>query len=406
MIRNCFEKAKAVLKENSGKLGVIAGREYYNDVWGRDGLVSCLGMSCSEDDELVKIAEKTITNISKFQKSNGQLPNKFSPDGKNLCFGEGGCVDTSLWYPIAVLNHYRNARNAAFLSKHAAKVEKAVEWAGCLDLNNDTLLETHEGSDWMDLLVRSGRVLYDQVLYYKALLAADEIMGLTGKERKYTALAKSVKKNINLFFWPRQENAEIVKKMYSFSGVDKDFEAVLACGEKGYYYADVGFRKYDPRCDVFANLLAIVFDVTDAQKAASILDHIQKENIASPYPIKVLNPPVVSDDFFRPFYFRYTDLPHLQEPGNYHNGGIWPMAGGFYVMALKKLGRDFNPMLAKLAEANKLGKGEDQWGFNEWLNPDGIPMGSAYQSWSAAMYILAHQYTKGKAQLWQLSPFS
>ena len=404
MIAECFEKAKNVLKGNTSKFGVIAGREYYNDVWGRDGLISCLGMSCSGDEELVKLAEKTIINISKFQKPNGQLPNKFSPDGKKLCFGEGGCVDTSLWYPIAVLNHHRNVRNVKFLKKHAAQVEKAVEWAGCLDLNNDTLLETHEGSDWMDLLVRSGRVLYDQVLYYKALLAADEILGILGKKRKYTVLSKNVRKNINLFFWPQQENVEVMKKMHGYSGVDKDFEAVLQCGEKGYYYADVGFRKYDPRCDVYANLLAVVFDVTEAQKASSILDHIQKENIATPYPVKVLDPPITNDGF-RPFYFRYTDLQHLQEPGNYHNGGIWPMAGCFYVMALKKLGRDWQTALEKLAEANKVGK-NGEWEFNEWLNPQGVPMGSSYQSWSAAMYILAYQYVKGNARLWWLSPFS
>ncbi|MCX6815276.1 MAG: hypothetical protein NT120_00295, partial [Candidatus Aenigmarchaeota archaeon] len=342
MISKCFEEAKNVLKENATKLGVIAGREYYNDVWGRDALVSCLGMSASEDDELVKISEKTIESVGKFQKDNGQMPNKFSPDGKKLCFGEGGCVDTSLWYPIAVMNHYRNTRKAAFLKKHVAKVEKAIEWAGCLDLNNDTLLEIHEGSDWMDLLVRSGRVLYDQVLYYKALTAADEILSITGKTRKYTTLAKNVRKNINLFFWPQKENLDAVKKLYGYSGVDKDFEAVLQSGDKGYYYADVGFRKYDPRFDVFANLLSVVFDVADHERAMQIVSRAQKENVHEPYPVKVLHPPIDAD-FFRPFYFRSTELPHLQQAGNYHNGGIWPMAGGFYVMALKKIGSDWKP---------------------------------------------------------------
>jgi glycogen debranching enzyme len=404
MIHNCYEQAKNVLKDNATKQGVMAGREFYGDVWGRDGLVSCLGMSCSGDDELVKLAEKTIDCISKHQKHNGQLPNKISPDGKNLCFGEGGCVDTSLWYPIAVLNHYRNVRSASFLNHHIGKVEKAVEWAGCLDLNNDYLLETHEGSDWMDLLVRSGRVLYDQVLYYKALQAADEILGISGKERKFTETAKQVVKNINLFFWPKAKNLETVRKLYGFSGVDKDFELVLQSGEKEYYYADVGFRKYDPRCDVYANLLAIVFDVAGPQRSVRIMDHIQTQSTAEPYPVKVLDPPI-ADDFFRPFYFRTTDLPHLQLAGNYHNGGIWPMAGGFYVMALRKLGRDWQTALQKLAEANKAGKG-GEWEFNEWLSADGIPMGSAYQSWSAAMYILAYEYVKNKAKLWWLSPIN
>src|SRR3989338_9740689 len=293
MIDECFEHAKAVLKENATKSGVIAGREYYYDVWGRDGLISCLGMSSSGDDKLIGLAEKTMKNLSQFQKPNGQMPNKFPVDGsKAVCFGEGGCVDTSLWYPIAVLNHYRNVGKAAFMKQHAPKVDKAMEWLGCLDLNNDTLLEVHEGSDWMDMLVRSGRVLYDQVLYYKALLAADEILHLAGKKRKYTVLSKNVRKNINLFFWPQQENVEVIKKMHGYSGVDKDFEAVLQCGEKGYYYADVGFRKYDPRCDVYANLLAVVFDVTEAQKASSILDHIKKKTFAPRSPEKFFDPPI------------------------------------------------------------------------------------------------------------------
>ncbi|MCX6815892.1 MAG: glycogen debranching protein, partial [Candidatus Aenigmarchaeota archaeon] len=62
------------------------------------------------------------------------------------------------------------------------------------------------------------------------------------------------------------------------------------------------------------------------------------------------------------------------------------------------------PALEKLAAANKLGKGKKDWEFNEWLTAAGVPMGSAYQSWSAAMFILAHEYVKGKANLWWLAP--
>ncbi len=401
-----LEEATRVLKENSTKMGVIAGGEYYRDVWGRDGLISSLGMSASDDADLIALAERTINNVSKFQKENGQLPNKFLPDGTKMCFGEGGCVDTSLWYPIAVMNHYRNTGNKKFLAAHVKKVDKAVFWAGCLDLNNDFLLETHDGSDWMDLLLRSGRVLYDQVVYYKALKAADEIFAMLGKKRKYAFVSNNVLRNINIFFWPEQKNHDWVKETYGHTGVEKDFETVLGEGDKGYYYADVGFRKYDSRFDVFANLLAVVFDVAPKEKAKGILAKIQEHGAAEPYPVKVLDPPISQDDFFRPFNFRWTELPHLQEPGNYHNGGIWPMAGGFYVMALKKIGGKWAEALSKLGEANKLSKDKDAWGFNEWLTSDGQPLGSEDQTWSAAMYILAHYYTKKKAKLWWLSPFT
>ncbi len=404
MIEKCLEMAKNTLKENATKHGIMAGREWYTDVWGRDALISSLGMSASGDEDLVELAEKTINSVSKFQKENGQLPNKFDSKGQKLCFGEGGCVDTSLWYPIAVFNHYRNTANKKFLKAHMPKVEKALFWAGCLDVNNDLLLETHEGSDWMDLLVRSGRVLYDQVVYYKAVQAADEMQGVLGKKRTYTAFAKNLRRHINVFFWPKQENHSYVQEQFGHTGIEKDFEMILKEGEKDHYYAEVGFRKYDPRFDVYANLLAVIFDVADSEQSARILNQIQTQGIAQPYPIKVLNPPI-GEEFFRPFYFRQTDLPHLQHPGNYHNGGIWPFAGGFYVMALKKTEGDWAGALASLAEANKLGKTEE-WEFNEWLNASGTPMGSAYQSWSAAMFILAHEYAKKKkSKLWWLSPF-
>jgi predicted glycogen debranching enzyme len=404
MIEKCFDEAKKVLKENATKQGIMAGREWYRDVWGRDALVSSLGMSASDDEELVKLAETTINSVSKFQKANGQLPNKFDAFGKKLCFGEGGCVDTSLWYPIAVFNHYRNTGNKKFLRTHMPKVEKALFWAGCLDQNNDLLLETHEGADWMDLLLRSGRVLYDQALYYKALQAADEMQGVLGIKREFTTLAKDLRRNINIFFWPQHQNHNFVKEQFGHTGIEKDFECVLYHGEKDHYYAEVGFRKFDPRFDVYANLLAVIFDVADSDKSARIMRQVREQNIAHPYPVKVLNPPIGDKDFFRPFYFRWTELPHLQQPGNYHNGGIWPFVGGFYVMALKKTEGDWSAALNKLAEANKAGKAND-WEFNEWLNADGVPMGSAYQSWSAAMFILAYEYVKKKSKLWWLSPF-
>jgi glycogen debranching enzyme len=398
MIEECFEHAKDVLKGNITSRGIIAGREYYNDVWGRDGLITSLGMSFSEDEKLVSAAEKTINNISKLQKANGQLPNKFPPKGGRAGFGEGGCVDTSMWYPIAVLAHYKATGNKTFLKGHAERVEKAVSWVSCLDVNDDFLLETTDGADWMDLLLRSGRVLYNQVLYYQALKSADAISSVLGRRPRHSGMAKNVKESINLFFWPEQKNLGKVRKRYGYTGVEKDFETLMPEGEKDYYYAEIGFRKFDPRCDAFANTLAIMFGVTDNRKERRILDYIEREGIHTPYPIKVLHPPILPDDFFRPFHFRWTEIPHLQEPGSYHNGGIWPFAGGFYIMALKKTGRDFFHPIEMLARANKTGKHGD-WEFNEWLTSGGKPLGSAHQSWSAGMYVLAYQYTKGKAKI-------
>ena len=389
----CFEKAKEVLRGNASGHGVVAGRQYYRDVWGRDGLISSLGMSSSGDEKLTGLARRTIDTIAKFQKKTGQLPNKISPDGKKVCFGEGGCTDTSLWYPVVVLNHYRKTNDSVFLKKHSEGIKKSISWLNCLDQNNDFLIETNEGSDWMDLLLRSGRVLYDEVLYYAALRAGDEILKETGKGGKYSDLAKNVKESINLFFWPEKKNMRRIREKYGYTGIEKDFETLLGEGKKDYYLADIGFRRYDPRCDVFANLLSVIFGIADKEKKDIILKYIEKERIHEPYPVKCLWPPVREDDPHRCFYFRWTELPQLQKPGNYHNGGIWPFIGGFYVAALKKENRRYEDALGKLAEANR--KGKNEYEFNEWLDWNGRPCGSAYQSWSAGMYIFAYQYVRG-----------
>ena len=53
-------------------------------------------------------------------------------------------------------------------------------------------------------------------------------------------------------------------------------------------------------------------------------------------------------------------------PWQYHNGGVWPFVGGFWVAALVKAGRQAmaRAELAKLARANEL----NEWEFNEWLH--------------------------------------
>jgi glycogen debranching enzyme len=382
-----LQKAKDILIKNDIGIGIKAG-DYYPDLWGRDVLISSLGMVASKDKELVDLARRSIETISKYQKFTGQIPNKICPAEKKVCFGEGGCIDSSLWYPISVLNYYKQTKDLDFLKNHFLKMKKAINFVLCLDQNNDWLIETNEGSDWMDLLIRSGRVLYDNVLLYKALRDMGQICKILKKDGKYEFVAENLRESINLFFWPTEGKLEDIKEKYGHTGIEKDVETVLfnQKEERNIYITDLGFRKYDPRFDSFANILAILFDVADLKKKEKILKYIEKEKVDEPYPIKVLYPPIYKDDPFWDFYFRWTELPYLQEPGNYHNGGIWPFVGGFYVAALKKEEKPFKKIFNNLVKSCEL----NNWRFSEWLNSKGEPCGSANQSWSAALLLYAY----------------
>ena len=80
-------------------------------------------------------------------------------------------------------------------------------------------------------------------------------------------------------------------------------------------------------------------------------------------------------------------------PGEYHNGGIWPFICGFYIAALVAA-RKFKlaeEKLLTLTTAIRVAKIKDNdFGFNEWIKAqDGKPMGQDWQTWSAALYLYA-----------------
>jgi glycogen debranching enzyme len=80
-------------------------------------------------------------------------------------------------------------------------------------------------------------------------------------------------------------------------------------------------------------------------------------------------------------------------PGEYHNGGIWPFACGFYIAALIAAGRyklAEKKLIALTHLVHQAKEAKVDFGFNEWHRAkDGAPAGQDWQSWSAAMYLYA-----------------
>jgi glycogen debranching enzyme len=75
-------------------------------------------------------------------------------------------------------------------------------------------------------------------------------------------------------------------------------------------------------------------------------------------------------------------------PHQYHNGGVWPFVGAFWVLALLSLGKAelAHAALLKLARVNQL----DGWRFTEWFHGTTLePLGMEGQSWNAATFLLA-----------------
>jgi glycogen debranching enzyme len=118
------------------------------------------------------------------------------------------------------------------------------------------------------------------------------------------------------------------------------------------------------------------------------VQHAHASGADHPYPIKAFDPPIFPGDRDWREYFRSRNL---NLPFQYHNGGIWPFLGGFYVASLVHAGERerAESMLGALAEANHQGK-HGPWEFNEWLHGlSGRAAGHPKQAWSAAMFLYA-----------------
>ncbi len=152
--------------------------------------------------------------------------------------------------------------------------------------------------------------------------------------------------------------------------------------KRPFFLPHVAFRDYGDYCDVLGNLLAILFGVANPAQEKRILDYLHQVGIAEPYPVRVLHSAIQPGSKDWREYYRNNNL---NLPDQYHNGGIWPFAAGFYVAALvksKASGRldEARRQLEKLAEVNRLGI-DGKWEFNEWCHGrTGRPMGCAHQA--------------------------
>ena len=425
LVETALERAEAILEQNEGELGLLGARDAYQQVWARDAAVSGLGLLLSRRPGAIELFTRSFETLRRYQSPLGNIPHcvgfpnpadpalvalkqvmertgaALSPsDGEpEVDTAHSGCVDSGLWYILGRYCLYRRGGDINLLRQSWTSLQRAFLWLRCQDSNECGLLEVHEAMDWADLFANRYNVLYDNVLYYGCVLAMGQMARSLGEDGSlYRQMAQDVRRKVNLLLWvgPEQERdlEWVIRNRREWLYPIRLTDVVLV--QRPYYLPYMAFRDYGDRCDVLGNLLAILFGVADETKARRILDYIEQTGLESPHPVRVLNPVISPGDKDWREYYR---LRNLNQPYQYHNGGIWPFVGGFYVAALVKSGRlsEAQTQLARLAAANRLGR-VSEWEFNEWLHgQSGRPMGYPFQSWSAGMYVYAYHCVRSGA---------
>jgi glycogen debranching enzyme len=374
--------------------GLPAG---YPQVWARDSMITFLGAAVTGDERLIAAGKASLETMSRFQSARGLIQLNVNPDTGYVSTENAGAVDANLWYILGHFLYYQLSGDRAFLRQHWPSIERALVWLEFQDMNECGLLEVPEAGDWMDLLAVRYNVLYDNVLYYAALLAYQELhraLGNTPPSHTPYVGAAGVHERINLLMWVDrcwvpQHFAEHLEKLKAIRlEWFMLYHNIGTISSRPYYLPWVAFREYGDWCDSLGNLLAILVGIADGHRREHILHYMDQVGMAEPYPTKAIYPPIYPNEHEWREYYRSRNL---NLPNQYHNGGIWPMIGGFHVAALVAHGWNerAKDMLVSLAKANALTTGGGCC-FNEWLHGQtGHPMGFAQQAWSAAMFLYA-----------------
>ena len=386
LIAACHARSIDLLRRNLTPAGILAASpgdrartRGYTAIFGRDAAICAIGMALSGDPVLQRAAATGLDTLGAHQAPNGQIP-KFVEEGtREADFWYLGCIDSTLWWLLA--RDFLERRSPPVRrKKRSPQVELALQWLLAQEHQRFFLLQQNEASDWADIMPRSGFVLYTNALWY----AVKRSYGLDR--------AADTRENFNGLFHPfsaglaRYRRARLLNEYVLRRARNRDL-----------YLSFVNFSFFGEEGDVFGNLLALLCGLADPRASRRTLDALQRARVSRLYPVRVVTHPIRRRSaLWRPYMARHRQ----NEVWQYHNGGIWPMVGGFWVIALAAAGHVSQARLELQALARACAV--RNWSFTEWLHGTrATPRGMPGQSWNAAAFLMAERAVAEKRNvLW------
>jgi hypothetical protein len=334
----------------------------YPEPYTRDLMISIFGIAVTSNLKLKESIRRVLETLAKNQTEHGHIPSLVHNKE------DRGSSDTTPLFLLAA-GIFRKMSDEPDFLKDAVK--KALIWMEYQSPSDRYLVAQQPTSDWRDEQWVTGFGLYVNTLVYSYLR-------LLGQKNRADLLRHEMSR-------------------FTITGgtIHHHVPEGLVVKHKPYY----AFWSYkihsSERFDLLGNSLAILSGIASPTRAEEMISWIEEECT------KMINSGELSVNL-PPNFFPYIkpEDPDWHEryeiynnPGEYHNGGIWPFICGFYIAALVaakryKLAREKLMVLTHCIKISNSGR--VNFGFNEWLKAqDGKPMGQEWQTWSAALYLYA-----------------
>jgi hypothetical protein len=341
----------------------------YPEPYTRDLMFSILGIAVSDDQKLLDSIRRVLETLAKNQTERGHIPSLVHDKD------DRGSSDTTPLFLVGT-GIFRKVSHEPYFLKEA--VEKALTWMEYQSPSDRYLVAQQPTSDWRDEQWVTGYGLFVNTLVYTYLRLLDQ--------------------------HERADKVHEEMSRFTITGgtIHRHVHEGLVVKHKPYY----AFWSYkihsSERFDLLGNSLAILSGLASPSRADEMISWIEEEcsNMRERGELAIDLPP----NFF-PF-IKPEDpdwLPRYEifnNPGDYHNGGIWPFICGIYIAALvaaKKYTLAMEKLVALTLCVKLSNTGNVEFGFNEWIKAqDGMPMGQDWQTWSAALYLYAAKCVEEK----------
>ncbi len=334
----------------------------YPEPYSRDLMFSILGIGVSENQKLILSIRTVLETLAENQTEHGHIPSLVHDKE------DRGSSDSTPLFLLGAAIFREISGEDGFLQD---AVSKALTWMAYQSPSDRYLVAQQPTSDWRDEQWVMGYGLFVNTLVYSylRLLGQNKIANIVRREMsRFTITAGRMHKHVH-------EGLVVKHKPY---------------------YALWSYKIYSSeRFDLLGNSLAILSGAASPTRAEAMISWIEEEctDMRKRGELAVDLPPNFFP-FIRPedpdWHERYSVY---NNPGEYHNGGIWPFICSLYVAALVAAKRYELAGKKLMALTHIIKTSNDRnidFGFNEWFKAqNGRAMGQDWQTWSASLYLYA-----------------
>lgn len=393
LINQAYEQAIDLLKRNSTHFGYQAAplnhtKPDYSYLFGRDTSICALATLDHPDQDLTRSAIISLDALRQARSALGQVPFRVNPSTGYRDFWFPGNTDSTLWWVIASLRLVE--LYPQLQATWQTDIESSLSWLRYQDTAETGLIMQGQRADWADEMPSHGAVLYSNALWYLALTKYGQVFNHSRHPlvTNLSAYLAMFRQHFQAAFWPYDDNQALIDGLAN-RALHRSVDWVKTdLVQQPYFIQFLARRSYGWRCDLFANTLTLLTDLPTSAQRQTTTDHLQALQSHDPFPGRTLHPIIYPGD---PDWQPSMTARNQNVPYQYHNGGIWPYIGGFwvsYTASQSRLRPTSELLLQQLAQAAQI----NDWQFNEYFHGQFFsPMGIAHQSWNAAMYIAAYR---------------